>query len=151
MVRSGKTIDILAIFATLFGTATSLGLGALQINSGLNYLWGAIPNSTGWAIGIIVVMTVLFILSAVSGVHRGIQWLTNINMVLAVLLVVFLVIVGPTVFILNTFTESIGGYFCNLVPMSFRTAAFGDADWLAAWTIFYWAWWISWTPFVGRL
>jgi glycine betaine transporter len=145
----GKAIDTLAIFATLFGTATSLGLGALQINGGLNYLWGAIPNSNGWAIGIIVVMTVLFILSAVSGVHRGIQWLSNINMVLAVLLVVFLVIVGPTVFILNTFTESIGGYFSTLVPMSFRTAAFGDADWLATWTIFYWAWWISWTPFVG--
>src|SRR5215218_919341 len=145
----GKAIDTLAIFATLFGTATSLGLGALQINGGLNYLWGAIPNSNGWAIGIIVVMTVLFILSAVSGVHRGIQWLSNVNMVLAVLLVVFLVIVGPTVFILNTFTESIGGYFSALVPMSFRTAAFGDADWLASWTIFYWAWWISWTPFVG--
>src|SRR5215218_263716 len=146
---AGKAIDSLAIFATLFGTATSLGLGALQINGGLNYLWGAIPNSNGWAIGIIVVMTVLFILSAVSGVHRGIQWLSNVNMVLAVLLVVFLVIVGPTVFILNTFTESIGGYFSALVPMSFRTAAFGDADWLASWTIFYWAWWISWTPFVG--
>ena len=146
----GKTIDTLAIFATLFGTATSLGLGALQITGGLNYLNGSIPaDSKGWAIGIIAVMTLAFVLSAVSGVHRGIQWLSNINMVLAVTLVLFLLVVGPTVFILNTFTESVGGYFANLVPMSFRTAAFGDADWLAAWTIFYWAWWISWTPFVG--
>jgi glycine betaine transporter len=145
----GKAIDILAIFATLFGTATSLGLGALQINGGMNYLWGAIPLSNGWAIGIIVVMTVAFILSAVSGVHRGIQWLSNINMVLAVLLVLFLLVVGPTVFILNNFTESIGAYASNLVTMSFRTAAFGEAEWLVAYTLFYWAWWISWTPFVG--
>jgi glycine betaine transporter len=146
----GKTIDILAIFATLFGTATSLGLGALQITGGLNYLNDSIPpDSISWAMGIIAFMTVAFILSAVSGVHKGIQWLSNINMVLAVVLILFLVVVGPTVFIFNTFTESVGGYFANLIPMSFRTAAFGDADWLAAWTIFYWAWWISWTPFVG--
>ncbi len=144
----GKAIDTLAIFATLFGTATSLGLGALQINGGLNYLW-QVPNSTTVAILIIAAMTVLFILSAVSGVHRGIQWLSVTNMVLAVVLVLFLLVVGPTIFILNTFTESIGGYLSNLVPMSFRTAAFSDADWLASWTIFYWAWWISWTPFVG--
>ena len=144
----GRGIDTLAIFATLFGTATSLGLGALQINGGLNYLW-KVPNTTAVAIVIIAVMTVLFILSAVSGVHRGIQWLSNVNMVLAVVLVLFLLVVGPTIFILNTFTESIGGYLSNLVPMSFRTAAFSDAEWLATWTIFYWAWWISWTPFVG--
>jgi len=145
----GKAIDILAIFATLFGTATSLGLGALQINGGLNYLSDSIPLSTGVAIGIIVTMTVLFILSAISGVHRGIQWLSNVNMVLAVLLVLFLLLVGPTIFILNNFTESIGAYASNLVTMSFRTAAFGEAEWLAAYTLFYWAWWISWTPFVG--
>ena len=119
---AGKAIDTLAIFATLFGTATSLGLGALQINGGLNYLWD-VPNSTAVAILVIAVMTALFILSAVSGVHRGIQWLSNVNMVLAVVLVLFLLVVGPTVFILNTFTESIGGYASNLVPMSFRTAA----------------------------
>jgi glycine betaine transporter len=146
----GKGIDTLAIFATLFGTATSLGLGALQITGGLNFLTGSVPaDSKAWAIGIIALMTVAFILSAVSGIHRGIQWLSNVNMVLAVVLVLFLFVVGPTVFILNTFTESVGGYFANLVPMSFRTAAFGDAAWLASWTVFYWAWWISWTPFVG--
>lgn len=146
----GKGIDILAIFATLFGTATSLGLGALQITGGLNFLTDAVPaDSNGWAIGIIAFMTAAFILSAVSGIHRGIQWLSNTNMVLAIILVLFLFVVGPTVFILNTFTESVGGYIANLVPMSFRTAAFGDAAWLSSWTVFYWAWWISWTPFVG--
>ena len=145
----GRAIDILAIFATLFGTATSLGLGALQINGGLNYLSDSIPLSTGVAIGVIVTMTVLFILSAISGVHRGIQWLSNLNMVLAVLLVLFLLVVGPTIFILNTFTESLGAYASNLVTMSFRTAAFGEAEWLVAYTLFYWAWWICWTPFVG--
>lgn len=146
----GKGIDTLAIFATLFGTATSLGLGALQITGGLNYLTDFVPaDSKTWAVGIIAAMTAAFVLSAVSGVHRGIKWLSNTNMVLAVLLVVFLFVVGPTVFILNNLTESMGGYLANLVPMSFRTAAFGDAGWLASWTIFYWAWWISWTPFVG--
>ncbi|MCA1718916.1 MAG: BCCT family transporter [Actinobacteria bacterium] len=144
----GRTIDILAIFATLFGSATSLGLGALQINGGLNYLWD-VPNSVTVAIIVIAVLTVAFVVSAISGVHRGIQWLSNTNMVLAVLLLLFLFVVGPTVFILNTFTEALGGYFASLIPMSFRTAAFSDDAWLASWTIFYWAWWISWAPFVG--
>ena len=144
----GRTIDILAIFATLFGSATSLGLGALQINGGLNYL-ADIPNSTTIAIIVIAVLTLAFVVSAVSGVHRGIQWLANTNMVLAVILLLFLFVVGPTVFILNTFTEALGGYLANLIPMSFRTAAFSDDAWLASWTIFYWAWWISWSPFVG--
>jgi glycine betaine transporter len=144
----GKTIDILAIFATLFGSATSLGLGALQINGGLSYLTG-IPSTNAIATAVIAVLTVAFIVSAVSGVHRGIQWLSNTNMVLAVLLLLFLFVVGPTVFILNTFVESLGGYLTGLVPMSFRSGAFSDDAWLASWTIFYWAWWISWSPFVG--
>jgi len=144
----GRTIDTLAIFATLFGTATSLGLGALQINSGLNELWG-VPKSTPLAVGIIAALMVAFVISAASGVRRGIQWLSNTNMVLAILLLAFLFVIGPTVFILNTFTESLGGYLTQLMPMSFRTGAFGGGDWLSAWTIFYWAWWISWTPFVG--
>jgi choline-glycine betaine transporter len=139
---------MLAIFATLFGSATSLGLGALQINGGLNYLTG-MPSNNGIAVVIIAVLTAAFIVSAISGVHRGIQWLSNTNMVLAIALVLFLFIVGPTVFILNTFTEALGGYLANLIPMSFRTAAFSDDAWLASWTIFYWAWWISWSPFVG--
>ena len=144
----GRSIDILAIFATLFGSATSLGLGALQINSGLDFLWGVEP-SDAIAVTIIAVLTLAFVLSAVSGVHRGIQWLSNGNMVLAILLVLFLLIVGPTVFQFETLVESIGGYAAMIVPASFRTGAFGDSEWLSSWTIFYWAWWISWAPFVG--
>jgi choline/carnitine/betaine transport len=146
----GKTIDILAVFATLFGSATSLGLGALQINQGLNAVFGiGGRNAVGLAIVVIAVLTAAFILSAISGVHRGIQWIANTNMILAVFLLVFLFVLGPTVFILNTFTESIGGYLANIVPMSFRTASYGDSAFVSGWTIFYWAWWISWAPFVG--
>ncbi|WP_455351841.1 BCCT family transporter [Streptomyces sp. SYSU K217416] len=145
---AGKAIDILAIFATLFGSAVSLGLGALQINSGLNEVWG-VDNSTELAVVLIAVLTVLFVISAVSGVHRGIQWLSNTNMVLAALLALFVFIVGPTVFILNSQTEALGGYLASLPEMSFKSGAFGGSEWLSAWTIFYWAWWISWTPFVG--
>ena len=147
---AGKTIDILAIFATLFGSATSLGLGALQINEGLDVLFGfGGRDSVGLAIMVIIVLTLCFIVSAVSGVHRGIQWLSNTNMVLAVFLLFFLFVLGPTVFILDTFVQSLGGYLANLVPMSFRTASYGDSEFVSGWTIFYWAWWISWAPFVG--
>jgi glycine betaine transporter len=146
----GKTIDILAIFATLFGSATSLGLGALQINQGLEAVFGiGGQNAVGLAIVVIAILTLAFILSAISGVHRGIQWIANANMVLAVFLVVFVFVVGPTVFILNSFTESLGDYLFNLIPMSFRAGAYSDADFVSSWTVFYWAWWISWAPFVG--
>ncbi len=144
----GKAIDVLAIIATLFGTATSLGPGAQQINSGMDFLWGTGTSST-IALTIIAVLSVLFILSAVSGVGNGVQFLSNVNMVLAVLLLLFLMVVGPTVFNLNALIEALGYYLSDLVSMSFRTAAFSDGDWLASWTIFYWAWWISWAPFVG--
>lgn len=149
---AGKVIDIFAIFATLFGSATSLGLGALQIASGLEIVGGIGPVGNGLLIGIIVVLTIAFILSAVSGVAKGIQWLSNINMVLAVALALFVFVVGPTIFILNLLPTTIGSYVQDLAMMSARTDAAGGAgmkDWLASWTIFYWAWWVSWTPFVG--
>lgn len=145
---AGQALDILAIVATLFGTATSLGLGAQQINSGMDYLWGTGQTNT-IALTIIAVLTFVFIMSAVSGVGKGIQFLSNLNMVVAVLLLAFLAFLGPTVFIMNTFAESIGYYLSDLISMSFRTAAFSDGDWLGSWTIFYWAWWVSWAPFVG--
>ena len=144
----GRMIDSLALFATLFGSATSLGLGALQINGGMDILWG-VDKTNGIAVLIIVVLTVAFVLSAVSGVAKGIQWLSNANMGLAGLLLLFLLVAGPTVFIFDTLTEAVGGYLTSIVPNSFRTGAFGDREWLGAWTIFYWAWWISWAPFVG--
>jgi len=145
---AGKSIDTLAVLATLFGSAASLGLGALQINSGLNFLWG-VNQSNGLAVLVIVVLTALFVLSAVSGVEKGIQFLSNANMLIAILLLLFLLVVGPTTFIFDTLTEGVGAYLTSIVPFSFRTGAFGDREWLASWTIFYWAWWISWAPFVG--
>ncbi|MGV0850891.1 BCCT family transporter [Mycolicibacterium phlei] len=147
----GKVIDMLAIFATLFGSAASLGLGALQIRSGLQIVGGIGETGNAILIMIIAVLTVAFVLSAVSGVARGIQWLSNINMVLAVLLAVFVFVVGPTVFILNLLPTSLGSYVADLAMMSARTGAEGpDVNaWLQSWTIFYWAWWVSWTPFVG--
>ncbi|OBA97152.1 choline transporter [Mycobacteriaceae bacterium 1482268.1] len=147
----GKVIDMLAIFATLFGSAASLGLGALQIRSGLHIVAGLSETGNTVLIVIITVLTAAFVLSAVSGVARGIQWLSNINMVLAILLALFVFVVGPTIFILNLLPTSLGSYVQDLAMMSARTGAEGaDVDaWLQSWTIFYWAWWISWTPFVG--
>jgi choline/carnitine/betaine transport len=147
----GKVIDMLAIFATLFGSAASLGLGALQIRSGLHIVAGISETGNTVLVVIITVLTVAFVLSAVSGVARGIQWLSNINMVLAVLLAAFVFVVGPTIFILNLLPTSLGSYLSDIAMMSARTGAEGaEVDtWLQSWTIFYWAWWISWTPFVG--
>jgi choline-glycine betaine transporter len=145
-------IDILAIFATLFGSAASLGLGALQIGSGLEIVAGLGTAGNALLVAIIVVLTLCFILSAVSGVAKGIQWLSNTNMVLAVVLAVFVFVVGPTVFILNLVPTAVGSYFQDLAMMSARTDAAGGSamkEWLSGWTIFYWAWWVSWTPFVG--
>ncbi|MFC5823057.1 BCCT family transporter [Nonomuraea insulae] len=148
----GKVIDILAIFATLFGSAASLGLGALQIGSGVKEVGWMAEVGQSLLIAIIVVLTLAFVLSAVSGVEKGIQWLSNINMVLALALVVFVFVVGPTVLILNLLPTSIGSFIGDLTQMAARTEATGGdevADWLTAWSVFYWAWWISWTPFVG--
>jgi choline/carnitine/betaine transport len=147
----GKVIDMLAIFATLFGSAASLGLGALQIRSGLQIVTGLSATGNGVLVAIIAVLTVAFVVSAVTGVEKGIQWLSNINMVLAVVLAAFVFVVGPTVFILNLIPTSLGSYIQDLALMSARTGAEGGAtnDWLSSWTVFYWAWWLSWTPFVG--
>ncbi|MCX6462614.1 MAG: BCCT family transporter [Pseudonocardiales bacterium] len=147
----GKAIDILAIFATLFGSAASLGLGALQIGAGLQ-LNGIPVAGKLLLVLIIAVLTLAFVCSAVTGVAKGIQWLSNINMVLAAVLAVVVFVGGPTILILNLLPTAIGDYAGNLSEMAARTAATGGdgtAEWLAGWTVFYWAWWISWTPFVG--
>ncbi|MCF7548058.1 MULTISPECIES: BCCT family transporter [Pseudonocardia] len=147
----GKAIDIFAIFATLFGSAASLGLGALQIGGGLE-AGGWMDNpGTGLLVAIIVVLTICFIASAVSGVAKGIQLLSNVNMVLAAVLAFFVFVVGPTVLILNLLPGAVGHYLADLASMAARTGADGPetAEWLQSWTVFYWAWWISWTPFVG--
>lgn len=147
----GKLIDVLSIFATVFGTAASLGLGALQIGSGMDAV-GIVHNpGTGWMMVIIGVLGLCYLASAYSGVGKGIQYVSNFNMVLAGLLALFVLIVGPTVVILNTMPTSLGNYLQNFFGMSARTAdsAEGMGDWLAGTTLFYWAWWISWSPFVG--
>jgi len=148
----GRVIDMMAIFATLFGSAASLGLGALQIAGGLEHNgWIEQPGKLLY-IGIITVLTVAFVISAVSGVEKGIQWLSNTNMVLAVALAVFVFVVGPTLLMLNLLPTAIGDYIDLLPEMMARTSASGGeamGNWLSSWTVFYWAWWISWTPFVG--
>lgn len=148
----GKTIDIIAVFATVFGVATSLGLGAIQINGGLSYLNEEIPNTFSTQLMIIIGVTILFTLSALSGIGRGIKWLSNANVLVAILLMLFVLFTGPTTFLLNFLTTSIGNYLEYLPQMSFRMAPFSNGDeesWIQGWTIFYWAWWIAWSPFVG--
>jgi glycine betaine transporter len=144
----GLAVNVLAIIATAFGVAASLGIGALQINSGLHYVLG-VPISATAQVVIIVVTTILFLTSAVTGVTRGIKWLSNTNLVLAFLLMLTVFIVGPTVSLIDTFTTTLGSYASEFVRMSLRTTPFMDDSWIGSWTIFYWAWWIAWSPFVG--
>jgi glycine betaine transporter len=141
--------DLLAVLATAFGVATSLGLGALQINSGLAHTFG-VPIGVASQVVIIAITTAVFLTSAVSGVDRGIKWLSNINLVLAVLLALFVLLTGPTAVILDTFTSTLGRYLSQFVEMSLRLTPFrAESTWVGNWTVFYWAWWISWSPFVG--
>ncbi|GAB3299925.1 BCCT family transporter [Parasphingorhabdus pacifica] len=144
----GKAIDVLAIFATLFGTTTSLGLGTLQISGGLNRLFG-LHDGTTTQVVIIAVVTILFTISAVTGLHKGIRFLSESSMGLAGLLFAFVLIVGPSTFVLNLFVESLGQYAGNFVSMSLRTGTFGELEWMQSWTYFMLAWWISWGAFVG--
>lgn len=144
----GKLIDILAVFATVAGVATSLGLGTLQINSGLNYLFN-IPETTLVQIVIITVITVITIWTAVSGIDKGIKVLGDINLYLAFGLLLLVIILGPTLPIINNFTNGLGLYINDFVKDSLSISAFGDNKWLNDWRIFYWAWWIAWAPFVG--
>lgn len=148
----GKTVDILAIVAVLFGVATALGLGALQLNGGLTYVFGegAVPNGFTTQLIIISVLTVAYLISAATGVDKGILILSLINMCLAFCLMFFVLFAGPTVFLVETLTKSIGLYLGNIVPMSFQTPVFeAEGAWAEGWTLFYWAWWVSWAPFVG--
>ena len=138
------------MFATVIGVATTLGFGSSQINGGLSYLFG-IPNNFTSQVIIIIIVTVLFMISAWSGLGKGIKYLSNTNVILAGVLLVLVFIVGPSLLILNLFTDSLGQYLQNLIQMSFRISPLSSEhrDWINTWTIFYWAWWISWAPFVG--
>lgn len=148
----GGLIDALAIIATVFGTAASLGVGALQIGAGLDRAGIVSDPSNKVILTIVLILTLAFLISAMSGVGKGIQYVSNANMVLASILAIFVFALGPTVEILNLLPTSVGSYLNSFFEMAARTAdsANGTAGkWLSAWTIFYWAWWISWSPFVG--
>ena len=144
----GTAVDVFAILSTTFGVATSLGLGVDQINSGLNFLLG-VPKSLGVQLALVVMTTVLATISVVLGLDSGIKRLSEINIVLAVALLVGVLILGPTVYLLQMFMQNTGGYMAVLVGKTFNLYAYQPTDWLGGWTIFYWGWWISWAPFVG--
>ncbi|GAQ18784.1 glycine betaine transporter OpuD [Oceanobacillus picturae] len=146
----GTLVDFIVVFATVFGVATSLGFGAIQISGGLSFLTG-MEQSISLQLIIIGIVTVLYMTSAMTGLNKGIKYLSNANLILAFLLMVFLLFAGPTTYILNLFTNTLGNYIQNLPSMSFRMTPFNEDNttWINGWTIFYWAWWISWAPFVG--
>jgi len=148
MKKLGPVVNVLAVIATAFGVAASLGMGALQINSGLAAVMG-LPVSSTSQVAIILVTTVLFLTSAVTGVTKGIKWLSTFNLVVAGLLALAVFVVGPTVAIIDTFTNTLGSYLSDFVRMSLRMTPFRDSGWVGGWTVFYWAWWVSWSPFVG--
>jgi choline/glycine/proline betaine transport protein len=144
----GHTIDVVATVATLFGVATSLGLGALQVNGGLNYLFG-VPIDTGVQIALIAGITALATLSVVLGLHGGIKRLSVLNIVLAVVLLAFVFAIGPSLFILNGFVQDVGAYLDDILQIGFWTETYTEGSWQNGWTVFYWGWWIAWSPFVG--
>jgi choline/glycine/proline betaine transport protein len=144
----GHAVDTIAVVGTLFGVATSLGFGITQIGAGLEYL-GWIQMNNWWIVGMIAAITALATFSVVSGVHKGLQWLSNINMALAAALALFVLLLGPTLFLLQAWVQNLGLYVQSLPELMLRTAPFSDGEWLGSWTIFYWGWWISWAPFVG--
>ena len=147
----GNTIDVIALVGTMFGVATSLGLGVLQISAGLESA-GIMDATMAGNIMLIIVITGAVLFSVVSGLGKGMKWLSNGNLLLAGTVILLVLILGPTQFLLRNFVESIGAYLQNFVGMAFNVSAFeGDAgeSWQAGWTTFYWGWWISWAPFVG--
>lgn len=144
----GNAVDIFAILGTMFGVATSLGLGVMQVNAGLNYLFG-LPVSTLVQVALIAAITCAATISVVAGLDAGIRRLSELNLVLAFLLMVFVLVAGPTVMLLSSLIQNIGMYLSGLVDMTFRIYAYEPNEWIGNWTLFYWAWWISWSPFVG--
>ncbi|BCU51506.1 glycine betaine transporter [Staphylococcus auricularis] len=146
----GDIVDTLSVFATVIGVAVTLGVGAIQINGGLNYLFG-IPNNALVQGIIIALITILFLYSAWSGLSKGIQYLSNLNMVLAIILLLVIFIVGPTLLILNMMSTGTGIYLNTFLFESLDVAPLNEqkSDWLQQWTIYSWGWWMSWSPFVG--
>ena len=149
--RFGDIIDVFALCSTFFGIATTLGFGVLQLSAGLESL-GVIPNTSfEYQVGIVVVVMLIAIISATSGLGKGVKKLSEINIIMAGALMLFVLIAGPTIYILSTLTEGIGHYVSNFMSLTFNTYAFekDSQEWFSNWTILYWAWWISWAPYVG--
>lgn len=144
----GKLIDILAVLATMFGLATSLGLGAQQVNAGLNRLFGIATTETIQVV-IIILITIVAVTSVVLGLDKGIKRLSQINMVAAAVLLLFVLMAGPSLFIIESLLQIIGSYLQHLLRMATWTESYTRTDWQHSWTLFYWAWWIAWSPFVG--
>lgn len=144
----GKAVDVMAVFAILFGVATSLGLGTRELNSGLNYAFG-IPESYWIKVMIIAGLMTVSTISAATGLGRGIRVLSLLNFGLCGVLMLFVLFSGPMLFVLGTFADSVGSYFANFAQMSLNSESQADRSWAQQWTFFFWAWWISWAPFVG--
>ncbi|WP_280522715.1 BCCT family transporter [Marinococcus halophilus] len=146
----GKIVDIIALITTVSGIATVLGIGVTQVSGGMSYLFNT-PNNYTMQLIVIVVITAMFLVSAYTGLNKGIKFLSNANIYLTIILFVLMLFVGPTLFSMNLFTNTLGTYLQTLPQMSFRIAPTSEntREWINTWTIFYWAWWISWTPFIG--
>ncbi|MCG7657925.1 BCCT family transporter [Wielerella bovis] len=149
--KIGDAIDIMALIATLFGIITTLGFGAAQMGSGLQQIGWITENSFGLQFVVIIIVMSLAVLSAISGVGKGVKILSETNLVLAISLMLFVLFSGPTLHLLNAFSDNLGTYFGNLVSLSFKTYAYEpeNTSWFTGWTVLYWAWWCSWSPFVG--
>ncbi len=144
----GHTVDILAVFGTMFGIVTSLGLGVMQVSIGLNRVFGT-PDTMWMQLILIAVITAFATVSVFLGLDKGIKRISNFNIWLSIAMLAFVCIVGPTLFIIDSFVENLGNYFKGLINISFWNEAYTGGDWQNSWTIFYWAWWVSWSPFVG--
>lgn len=144
----GHLVDIFAVLGTMFGVATSLGLGVMQVNAGLSYLFD-IPQDTMVQVALIAIITLMATTSVVSGINAGIRRLSEINLLLAVLLMLFVLVTGPTVFLLTATVQNTGAYLSDIVNKTFTLYAYQPNEWIGGWTLFYWGWWISWSPFVG--
>ncbi|OOF36518.1 BCCT family transporter [Rodentibacter heidelbergensis] len=149
--KMGDLIDIMALLATLFGIITTLGFGAAQLGAGLHQMGWVSENSFGLQVIVIAVVMSLAVFSAISGVGKGVKILSELNLTLAFLLLVFVLLTGPTLYLLSAFSDNIGNYLSNLVQLSFKTYVYEQEHtaWFSGWTVLYWAWWCSWAPFVG--
>jgi len=144
----GHLVDVFAVVSTVFGVATSLGLGASQVNAGFGYLFDIDVSTTNQII-IMCLITSLAVISVATGLDKGIKLLSETNMVLAIVLLLLIFVLGPTVFLLQAYLQNIGDYLADIVHNTFNLFAYKKTDWIGGWTIFYWGWWLAWAPFVG--